>query len=533
MDFFKQNMGIARSVSDQSSDQDLRSGKRRWMSTRDLGKTIFILIIATLIGSVFYMFGFTEANIIAVYLLAVLVNAVITASPLCGLTASVISVLVFNFFFTAPRFTFRFHDPNYFITMPIMFMVAFLTGSLASRLKESAKQSERAAFRMKILLETNQLLRKENEEGAVIDAMAGQLTKLLKRDIVIYLSDSGELTAPHIYQVSDHRTEDLVSETEKRTADWVLHHNGNAGAATGVMEHARCMYLAISANRQVYGVVGIEIQVEPMDSFEGSVVSSILGEGALALESIRNAKEKENAAILAKNEQLRANLLRSISHDLRTPLTSISGSASNLLSNYQKMDDDTRTQTFTDIYDDAQWLINLVENLLAISRIEGGGMNLTTSVELMNDVVDEAMRHVDRHSSEHTIRVSTSDELILARINARLVIQVIINLVNNAVKYTPPGSEIEVNTEKRGQWVMVTVADNGVGIPEEQKTRIFDMFYSGTGKIADSRRSLGLGLALCKSIITAHGGKISVADHSPCGAVFTFTLPAEEVDLNE
>ena len=138
----------------------------------------------------------------------------------------------------------------------------------------------------------------------------------------------------------------------------------------------------------------------PLDSFENSVLLSILGECALALESIRNAREKEEAAILARNEQLRANLLRAISHDLRTPLTSISGSASNLLANYQKLDDATRVQTFTDIYDDSMWLINLVENLLAITRIEDGRVKLHQGVELMDDVVAEALRHINRKSRE-------------------------------------------------------------------------------------------------------------------------------------
>lgn len=271
----------------------------------------------------------------------------------------------------------------------------------------------------------------------------------------------------------------------------------------------------------------------PLDSFVNSVLLSILGECALALESIRNAQEKKEAAILARNEQLRANLLRAISHDLRTPLTSISGNASNLLANYQKMDEKNRMQIFTDIYDDSMWLINLVENLLAVTRIDSGKMNLNQSAELMDEVIDEALLHIDRKSKEHTIRVTSGEELTLVQIDAKLIVQVVINLVDNAIKYTQPGSVIEIHTEKRGKLVEVSVSDNGPGIPDEQKPRIFDMFYSGANKVADSRRSMGLGLALCKSIITAHGGTIRVADNVPHGTVFTFTLPAGEVELHE
>ena len=279
--------------------------------------------------------------------------------------------------------------------------------------------------------------------------------------------------------------------------------------------------------------MGIHIEEIPLDSFENSVLLSILGECALALENIKNAREKEEAAILAKNEQLRANLLRAISHDLRTPLTSIAGSAGNLMVNYQKMDDMTRVQTFTDIYDDSMWLINLVENLLAVTRIEDGRVNLTGSVELIDEVIQEALRHINRKSKEHTIHVSASQDLLLAHIDAKLIVQLIINLVDNAIKYTPAGSSINIHSKKQGNWIEVSVSDNGPGIPDEQKPYIFDMFYSGTNRIADSRRSLGLGLSLCKSIVTAHGGQISVSDNQPTGALFTFTLPAGEVKLHE
>ena len=199
----------------------------------------------------------------------------------------------------------------------------------------------------------------------------------------------------------------------------------------------------------------------------------------------------------------------------------------------KKMDDALREQTFTDIYDDSMWLINLVKNLLAVTRIEGGQVNLTRSIELMDEVVSEALKHINRKSKEHTIRVTSGKDFILAHIDAKLIVQVIINLVDNAIKYTPAGSVIEIHTEQKNKWVIVSVADNGPGIPDEQKPRVFDMFYSGANKVVDSRRSLGLGLSLCKSIVTAHGGTISVSDNQPNGTVFTFTLPAGEVELHE
>lgn len=498
-----------------------------------VGKSILVLLAATLIGYVFYTLGFTEANIIAVYIFGVLIISIITTNRLYGLLTSFVSVLIFNFFFTIPRFTFHFNDPDYLVTFTIMFMIAFLTGSLAAKLKDNAKQSAQAAFRTKILFETNQLFQKEKDEQSVLSVTAKQLTKLLKRDLVIYSSDGTNLSEPGIYRAPDSECYDFVSESEKEAALWVLQNSKHAGAATEILPGVRCLYVAIQTGQQIYGIVGICMNEVPLDSFENSVLSSILGECALALENIKNAREKEEAAVLVKNEQFRANLLRAISHDLRTPLTSISGSASNLLTNYQKMDDAIRVQTFTDIYDDSMWLINLVENLLAVTRIEGEQVNLPRSVELIDEVIAEALRHINRKSKEHTIHVSSSQELLLAHIDAKLIVQVLINLIDNAIKYTPVGSIIEIYTKKKENWIIVSVSDNGPGIPDEQKAHVFEMFYSGANQIADSRRSLGLGLSLCKSIVTAHGGTIVISDNQPKGAVFTFTLPAGEVELHE
>ena len=236
---------------------------------------------------------------------------------------------------------------------------------------------------------------------------------------------------------------------------------------------------------------------------------------------------------MAHNEQLRADLLRSISHDIRTPLTSISGNASNLLSHYGQLEDGARQQIFADIYDDAQWLIHLVENLLSISRIENGQMRLHRSLDVVSDVIDEALRHADRKISEHRIVVKTGDEPLLVRMDAGLITQVLINLINNAIKNTPPGSKIVIESEARDGRALLTVSDDGPGIPDEVKPHIFEMFYTGPGKVADGRRGMGLGLALCKSILEAHDGTITLVDNEPTGCRFVCTLPMEEVNIHE
>lgn len=351
----------------------------RW---QDLLVTLLILAAGTAIGNIFWQFAFTKANIISVYVLGTLLTSLFTKSYFCGVFSSVVSVLLFNFFFTEPRLTLHAYEKGYPITIAIMLIVSIITVTLA-------------------------------------------------------------------------------------------------------------------------------------------------------IQNIRNIEEKERAALLAKNEQLRADLLRAISHDLRTPLTSISGNAANLLANDTRLEEDTRHQIFLDIYDDSIWLINLVENLLSITRIEDGRMNLRLSTELVGEVIEEALRHTNRQSDEHTIRMDLPDELLLARMDARLIVQVLINLVDNAVKYTPAGSTITVSARAQDGFAAISVLDDGPGIAPEIRPHVFEMFYTGEHKVADSRRSLGLGLALCKAIVDAHGGTITLADNPPHGCNFTFTVPLGEVTLHE
>ncbi|MEG0614748.1 MAG: ATP-binding protein, partial [Oscillospiraceae bacterium] len=460
--------------------------------------------------------------------------AIITTQRPYSLISAVVSVLAFNFFFTVPRFSFNAYDKGYPATFLIMFAAAFITSTLAVKIKQHAKQAAQTAFRTNILLETNQLLQKGKVRTDIISTTANQLTKLLKKDIVFYLSENGELSQPSVFPAnSGEISPDYITQNEKAVAAWVNKNNKHAGATTNTLGSAKCLYLAVRVNETVYAVIGIALENSPLDSFEKSIMLSILGECALALENEKAIREREEAAILAKNEQLRANLLRSISHDLRTPLTAISGNAGILIASEEVMNKDKKIQLYTDIYDDSLWLINLVENLLSVTRIEDGTMNLRLTAELMDEVISEALTHINRKSIEHKIIVKQPDEFILAKMDARLIIQVIINIVDNAIKYTQKGSEIVIETKKIKGKVVVEISDNGSGISNEAKPKIFDMFYTQNNELADSRRSLGLGLALCKAIITAHCGEISVHDNAPNGTKFRFKLQAEEVKLYE
>ena len=462
---------------------DLRTSVRDWVLT------IGILLLATALSYGFSRVGFTEANIIAVYLLAALLTSMVTSTRSSYVLSAIGSVLIFNFLFTSPRFSLRVHEHGAPLTFLIMIVAALIVGSLTDQLKSQVKQSTQAAYRTNLLLETSQMLQKASNDDKIFQTVRTQVAKLLDR----YASVLPGVTA-----------------SNRKNALWY----------------------PIRVQDRVYGTVIIEGS-EPLEAFENSVLLSILGECALALENGRNAREKEEATLQAESEKLRATLLRSISHDLRTPLTAISGNASILLSGSEVLDIYARKQMYADIYDDANWLHNLVENLLAVTKIEEGRMKLICQPQLAEEIVSEALQHISRQKEDHIVEVHHEHELLLAKCDARLIVQTIINLVDNAIKHTHSGSHIRVATRQEGSFAVFSVADDGPGIPDSEKEHIFQMFYTGAAAVADSRRSLGLGLSLCKSIVKAHGGEISVADNNPCGTVFTFTIPSGEVEIHE
>ena len=497
--------------------------------------TIGILATATVIGWVFLRLGFANANIIMVYLLGVLLTSAFTSGYTCGVLSAFLSVILFNYFLTEPRLSLAAYGSKYPITFAVMFAAALLTGTLAAKLKAHAQLSARDAYRTKLLFDMNRQLQKAETPDEVYQMTATQIQKLMQRDVLIYPAQGDALLDGNVYPADGSSPYSIPdTDQEQNVIQWVWQNRKRAGATTQNFPKAKRLYLAIRTGQQVFGVVGIPMEKQPQpDAFTSSVLFSILGECALALESLRNAEEKEKAAVLAKNEQLRANLLRSISHDLRTPLTSISGNADTLLHSYNVLDEPTRKQIFTDIYDDAQWLTGLVENLLSITKISDGSVKLRLSDQVVDDIVSEALRHIDRRSAEHHITVDCGDVPLLVRVDAGLIMQVLINLVNNAIKYTPAGSNIWVTAALREDAVEICVSDNGPGIPDELKERVFEMFFTGGNPIGDSRRSLGLGLALCQAIIHAHHGEITLKDNSPHGCIFSFTVPLSEVNLNE
>ena len=502
-------------------------------SIKECFLTVLIFVICTFIGLVFQKFHFSEANVVTIYILGVLLTSILTDGYLCSVAGSVMSVFLFCFFLTEPRMSFQTYAVGYPVTFVIMLISSVLTGTLAAKLKTHARLSAQLAFRTQILFDTDRLLQKARSQKEMLEITCTQLARLFDRSIVAYAAVNGRLAEGHLFSEKE-KAEDqsYLTLDEQQIARWVYTNKKRAGATTHYYKNSKCLYLAICIGDQVYGVVGVPAQKDVLDSFEYSILLSVLNECALAMDNARNAEEKEKNAVIAKNEQLRADLLRAISHDLRTPLCSISGNADMLLGNGKYLDEGTRRQIYTDIYDDAEWLTGVVENLLSITRLNDGRLKFKFTNQLMDEVIAEALRHISRKHDDYKI-ITECEDLLLARMDVRLIIQVLVNLVDNAIKYTPSGSTITIRALKKNEKAWISVEDNGPGISDEIKPHIFEMFFTGGNNIADSQRSLGLGLALCQSIVEAHGGKMELEDNDPHGCIFSFALPLSEVILNE
>lgn len=498
--------------------------------TTDCYIAVTNLVVATIICSLFARYNFKEANLILIYILGVLMTSMLTRYRGTSIIFSIISVCAFNFFFTAPIYTFSVDDTGYIITFVVMLITAFVSSTLTQKVKLIAKEGAKKAYRTEVLLETSQKLQQANNFKEIGETTINQLGKLLDRSIYCYIGSPEEHPIPLVYKVAP-EAKDRLPKEELAVAQWTYKNNKHAGATTTTLPGSKYLYLSIRNGEKVFGVVGIEMKKGKIPAFEEGIMCAMLNEGALAFEKGELIYRERKVAIKLEQEQLRANLLRSISHDLRTPLTSISGNAGMLMNNEDKISQEQKNRIYEDIYDDSIWLINLVENLLSVTRIENGVMKLNLQPELIDDVITESLKYVDRRSVGHEIIVEEDDDMLMANMDAKLIIQVINNLLDNAIKYTERGSQIKISTRKIGRTIQIDVADSGEGIVDDQKREIFNMFYTVNNQVADGRRGMGLGLALCKSIVNAHGGEIYVLDNKPKGTIFRFTLKAEEVHI--
>ena len=508
-----------------------RKLQKERLAAGDLVRTVLILALCTGVGFLFTAVGLAITNVVLIYILGVLAVALFTTGYTCSLLSSLLSVLIFNFFFTEPYYSLQ-SSPDYFATFAVMFAAAILSSSLTSRIKTQSAQTANKAYQTEVLLSTSQLLQKAEDRDAIMNVMLQQLSRLLEHSVLCYDRTDGELSRePVLNEIEGDSGFDQIDLSEERdAAEWVGMKGKHAGRSTRKWAQAKCLYMAIRSENRVWAVVGIRADNAPsIDEYRKNLMISILDECALAIEEDHMTREKQRIEESARQEALRANLLRAISHDLRTPLTSISGNAAILLEDLGDLDDSRKKVLYASIYDDAIWLNGLVENLLTITRTENGTIKLNLQSEMITDAIEEALRHLDRNAESRKIVTDVQDDLLMARMDSALIVQVLINLINNAIKYTQENTKITIGAKAQDKMAVLWVEDEGQGIPEGDEEKVFEMFYTGIKRSPDSRRGIGLGLALCRSIVQAHGGEIRMKNIKPHGARFWFTLPIAEV----
>ncbi len=459
----------------------------------------------------------------------ILVTALVARSPIYCFLSAFLSMILLHFFFPISNSAAQTYIYTYLFIFLLMLGIPLLTASLSKKKKQPQKVS--APDFAAIFSDTNKRIGNAGNIEELLIITAEQIANIFQKPVYAYPTENNELSQTAVFPAEV--LPDTFSKFHKEAAIWAIKNQQKTGSGTDMFASLPHLYLPVCKDSHTYGLLIIAADSAPFTEQEKKILFSIMEVCTLSLKNLCNSREKEDASLLIQKQQYRIHLLQAISHDLRTPLTSISGNANNLLTKGNSFDENTKLQIYTDIYDDSIWLISLVENILSITRMEEEHINLHASTELLDEIITESLSHLSRKSKEHEIFVENSDAFILVKIDAKLIIQVLVNLMENAIKYTPAGSRITISTKKEGEKAIVEVKDNGPGIPDEAKPHIFDMFYSSATSSENSRKSLGLGLCLCKSIIHAHNGVLSVQDNKPHGTIFTFTLPAEEVTLHE
>ncbi|MEN6313159.1 MAG: sensor histidine kinase KdpD [Clostridiaceae bacterium] len=499
-----------------------------FLSWIDTLKTISLLTAATLFCIMLKALDIGDQNIIMVYILSVLAVSRITMGYIYGVVGSILSVLAFNYFFTVPYYTFNAIQPGYPITFFIMLLVALITSALTIRVKIQAQLAVERERRTEVLYEINKKLLATRGLENIVALTNEYIIKLLDRSIIFYTKDPGNSSAGVLMQSpSDPDTSFLLSEDERAVAHWVFTNQKYAGAGTDTLMGAGAFYMPVISQGNVLGVIGLSCAKGKLSQSNRLFLHMLTSQVAMALERQYLSDEQRRILIESEKEKMRSNLLRAISHDLRTPLTCISGASSVILESGDSLDKLTHDKLVLNIKEDSQWLIRMVENILSVTRINEGTMNVTKTPEAAEEIIAEAISRIRKRFPDRKITVKVPDELLMVPMDGTLIEQVLINLLENAVKHSQKDSVVETKVKKSGNDAVFEVLDNGEGIAEQDFPYLFESYVPERKRSSDSSRGMGIGLSICMSIIKAHHGKMEAANRNEGGAIFRFVLPLE------
>jgi len=458
-------------------------------------ETFGILLLSTLVAFLIRSLNLRVENILIIYVLSILVIVIETKSYGWGVIASLFCIFAFNYFFTEPFRTFVINDPSYFVSLGIFLIAAFIVSTLTSRLQSQIAISARNEEMTDKLYKVSNGYLNISDKNEIVAYGERSITTLLGKPCAILY---GETLAP-----------------------------ADPEAASGKR------FVPITNKNVTVGMLTIDCSEGDIAKDEWLYLETMLSQFVMAMEREELHQAEEAHRINIEKERLRNNLLRSISHDLRTPLTAIAGGSEFLLERCDTVDGETLKSLLTDIHADAVWLGTMVENLLNMARIQDGKLLIKKQAEVVDDIVGEALSRVAKNLGEHRVSCAPSDGIFLVPMDGQLIVQVLMNLLNNVIEHTRPDCCITVKAERHQGYVELSVSDDGGGIEAEVEDHLFESFGTSGKRASESRRGAGLGLSICKAIVLAHGGSIKGRNNSEGGATFSFSLPIEEEGSHE
>lgn len=483
-------------------------------------EAVILVAIATGLGALVQA-SLEPTNLVMIYLLTVVIAAVrLGRNP--AILASILGVLAFDWFFVPPFYTFVVADTQYILTFIGLLVVGIVISQLTSRESEAAEVAQRRERDMATLYGLSRDLTGANTLEAIVKTIVANINQTFARDAAIFLPES---EGSEQLVVLPAEASFVPGQHDSAVAVWVFKHGRPAGRGTDTLPDAEARYQPLTTARGIVGVLGIkperpQVRLTPD---ERRLLDAFAGQAALAIEQALLFEQAQKARILQGTEKLQTALLNSISHDLRTPLVSITGALSTLDEDGDRLADEARQNLIETAREEAERLNRLVGNLLDMTRLEAGALRLNRDLADVQDVVGAALSQLDDQLEERPVEVMVPDHLPLVSIDFVLIVHVLVNLLDNAMKYSPPGAPLCVQAQQVDNFVEVVVADRGIGIPEEDLEHIFDKFYRV--QRPDHVSGTGLGLSICQGIVEAHQGRIHAERREGGGSRFVFTLP--------
>jgi two-component system sensor histidine kinase KdpD len=421
-------------------------------------------------------------------------------------------------------------DFQYLFTFAVMLATALTISTLTARVRAQAVAARQRERRTAALYALGRELLEVRALDALVELGAKHIRDLFGSELLLLFAAAGNREQLNKEPVLARRSTAVFDERELGAAQWVFVHGERAGLGTNTLPSAKTLFLPLRTARSTIGVAGVQPPQAPRSFLlpeQIQLLETLIGQIGMAAERILLAQEARRAELQVESERLRHSLFSAISHDLRTPLASIMGATSTLADDEVQLDQQSRRGLLQSIIDESERLNRLVANLLEMTRLEAGALSISKEPQSLVDLVAPVLRRLDRQLTEREVHLELPIDLPLVPVDYLLIQQVFTNLLENAAKYTPAGSRIDIVATEIQQDVCIGISDNGPGIPEGDLERIFEKFYRSGAKPLPS--GVGLGLAICRGIVELHGGRIWAENKPAGGSRFCFTLPLGNV----